>query len=121
VAVRNAAGKVVMESILETKAAAWRSRRTAAGNIATGKVDGDAPRRGGASGSEPELPPRSPVDLPERFGEGPHCHGPLHEFYQGLLAQGRRPSMARLTWARQIAAITLIVWKRMPTLRLCLL
>ena len=29
--------------------------------------------------------------------------------------------MARLTWARQIAAITLIVWKIMPTPRLCLL
>jgi hypothetical protein len=38
--------------------------------------------------------------------------GPLQEFYQGLLAQGRRPSMARLTWARKIAVITLIVWKK---------
>jgi hypothetical protein len=47
--------------------------------------------------------------------------GPLQEFYQGLLAQGMRPSMAHLTLARTIAAITLIVWKIMPTPRLCLL
>ena len=40
------------------------------------------------------------------------ARGPLQEFYQGLLAQGRRPSMARLTLARKIAVITLIVWKK---------
>ena len=38
--------------------------------------------------------------------------GPLHEFYESLLAKGMRPSMARLTLARKIAAITLIVWKK---------
>jgi len=38
--------------------------------------------------------------------------GPFHEFYQALLAKGMRPSMARLTLARKIAAITLIVWKK---------
>ena len=38
--------------------------------------------------------------------------GPLHDFYQGLLAKGRKPTMARLTLARKIAAITLIVWKK---------
>ena len=38
--------------------------------------------------------------------------GPLHEFYEGLLAKGMTPSMARLTLARKIAAITLIVWKK---------
>jgi transposase len=38
--------------------------------------------------------------------------GPLHEFYESLLAKGMTPSMARLTLARKIAAITLIVWKK---------
>jgi hypothetical protein len=38
--------------------------------------------------------------------------GPFHDFYQGLLAKGRKPTMARLTLARKIAAITLIVWKK---------
>jgi transposase len=38
--------------------------------------------------------------------------GPLHEFYERLLAKGMRPAMARLTLARKIAAITLIVWKK---------
>jgi transposase len=38
--------------------------------------------------------------------------GPLHNFYEALLAKGRKPAMARLTLARKIAAITLIVWKK---------
>ena len=38
--------------------------------------------------------------------------GPLHELYESLLAKGMKPSMARLTLARKIAAITLIVWKK---------
>jgi transposase len=38
--------------------------------------------------------------------------GPLCDFYEALLAKGRRPTMARLTLARKIAAITLIVWKK---------
>ena len=38
--------------------------------------------------------------------------GPLHEFYESLLAKGMKPSMARLTLARKIAAIILIVWKK---------
>jgi len=38
--------------------------------------------------------------------------GPLHDFYEDLLAQGRKPTMARLTLARKIAAITLIVSKK---------
>jgi hypothetical protein len=38
--------------------------------------------------------------------------GPLHQFYQGLLAKGIKPSLARLTLARKIAAIVLIVWKK---------
>jgi len=38
--------------------------------------------------------------------------GPLHDFYENLLAKGRKPTMARLTLARKIATITLIVWKK---------
>jgi len=38
--------------------------------------------------------------------------GPFHGFYEALLAKGTKPTMARLTLARKIAAITLIVWKK---------
>jgi transposase len=38
--------------------------------------------------------------------------GPFQEFYTALVAQGMRPEMARLTLARKIAAIVLIVWKK---------
>ncbi len=38
--------------------------------------------------------------------------GPFQEFYAALLAKGIRPEMARLTLARKIATIVLIVWKR---------
>jgi len=38
--------------------------------------------------------------------------GPFAEFYAELLAMDMRPEMARLTLARKIATIVLIVWKR---------
>jgi transposase len=38
--------------------------------------------------------------------------GPFAEFYGKLLTTGMRPEMARLTLARKIATIVLIVWKR---------
>jgi transposase len=38
--------------------------------------------------------------------------GAFHEFYQGLLTKGMDPVMARLTLARKIAAITLVLWKK---------
>jgi transposase len=38
--------------------------------------------------------------------------GPFQDFYVALLAKGMKPSMARLTLARKIAAITLILWKK---------
>ena len=38
--------------------------------------------------------------------------GPLRDFYLGLLAKGMRPTMARLTLARKIAAVTLTIWKK---------
>src|SRR6201981_2632527 len=40
------------------------------------------------------------------------CPGPLQDFYVALIAKGIRPTMARLTLARKIAAITLTMWKR---------
>ena len=38
--------------------------------------------------------------------------GPFQQFYAALVATGMKPTMARLTLARKIAAITLIVWKK---------
>src|SRR5262249_44616204 len=38
--------------------------------------------------------------------------GPFEQFYTALVAKGMRPEMARLTLARKIATIVLIVWKR---------
>jgi len=38
--------------------------------------------------------------------------GPFQEFYSALVARGMKPSMARLTLARKIAAITLLIWKK---------
>ena len=38
--------------------------------------------------------------------------GPFHDFYEALRAKGMKPTMARLTVARKMAAITLIIWKK---------
>jgi hypothetical protein len=38
--------------------------------------------------------------------------GPFEGFYAALVARGMRPEMARLTLARKIATIVLIVWKK---------
>ena len=38
--------------------------------------------------------------------------GPFEKFYAALVAKGIRPEMARLTLARKIATIVLIVWKK---------
>ena len=38
--------------------------------------------------------------------------GPLQEFYTALVNRGMKPHLARLTLARKIAAITLLVWKK---------
>jgi transposase len=38
--------------------------------------------------------------------------GPFQDFYQRSLARGIKPTMARLTLARKIAAITLTLWKK---------
>ena len=75
IAVRNAAGKLVMECVIETKASTILEFKSAA-TIASVKP------------------------------------GPFQEFYAALVAKGMRPEMARLTLARKIAAIVLIVWKK---------
>jgi transposase len=38
--------------------------------------------------------------------------GPFEQFYAALVAKGMRPEMARLTLARKIATIVLIIWKK---------
>jgi transposase len=38
--------------------------------------------------------------------------GPLREFYEQRLGKGIKPEMARLTLARKLAAIALILWKK---------
>jgi transposase len=38
--------------------------------------------------------------------------GPFQKFYAALIGKGIKPEMARLTLARKIATVTLIVWKR---------
>ncbi|MGB6896981.1 MAG: transposase [Candidatus Acidiferrum sp.] len=38
--------------------------------------------------------------------------GPFQDFYVSLVAKGLKPPLARLTLARKIAAITLLVWKK---------
>jgi|ERR1700758_124453 len=38
--------------------------------------------------------------------------GPFRDFYSRLIEKGLKPSMARLTLARKIAAIVLILWKK---------
>jgi ketol-acid reductoisomerase len=41
------------------------------------------------------------------------CHsGPFKAAYDTRVQQGMDPSLARLTIARQLAAITLAIWKR---------
>ena len=41
-----------------------------------------------------------------------HSKDALGDFYQDLLAKGMKPTMARLTLARKIAAIVLKIWKK---------
>jgi transposase len=38
--------------------------------------------------------------------------GPFQSFYEACVTRGMKPHMARLTLARKIAAITLLVWKK---------
>jgi transposase len=43
--------------------------------------------------------------------------GPLQDFYAARVEKGMRPSLARLTLTRKMAAITLIIWKKGSVLR----
>jgi transposase len=43
--------------------------------------------------------------------EGTHRE-PVRSYYQGLVARGLRPEMARLTLARKLIALTLSLWKK---------
>ena len=38
--------------------------------------------------------------------------GPWHDFYVTRVEKGMRPTMARLTLARKIAAVSLTIWKK---------
>jgi transposase len=38
--------------------------------------------------------------------------GPFQQFYEVLVARGMKPPLARLTLARKIAAVTLLIWKK---------
>jgi len=38
--------------------------------------------------------------------------GPFQNFYEACVARGMKPHLARLTLARKIATITLLVWKK---------
>ena len=44
--------------------------------------------------------------------ERQHSRGPLQDFYQERINSGIQPQMARLTLARKIAAVALIIWKK---------
>jgi transposase len=49
----------------------------------------------------------------QRFGHyGSARPGPFQDFYQAALTKGIKPTMARLTLTRKIAAITLTLWKK---------
>ncbi len=41
-----------------------------------------------------------------------NCAGPFGDFYNALMTKGMKPAMARLTLARKIAAVTLVLWKK---------
>jgi hypothetical protein len=38
--------------------------------------------------------------------------GPFQHLYEGLLAKGMKPELARITIARKIASVTLTLWKK---------
>jgi hypothetical protein len=134
ICVRNSVGKVVMESVIETKASTILQfidglrgdlRVTfEEGTWAAWLYDLLKPH---VSGVEVCNPRKNALlkdgskrdhnhDLKDIFKgaamRASTAAGPLHDFYENLLAKGRKPTMARLTLARKIAAITLIVWKK---------
>jgi len=112
VAVMDSTGKLVMESILETKAATILETRTSAEyRFVEGQV-----RRSKKLLSIRGLNKDHNHDLKGLFkGAATMASvrpGPFQDFYQASLAKGIKPTMARLTLARKIAAITLTLWKK---------
>ena len=113
VAVRDSTGKLVMESIVETEAATLLQffaglRGTLAvtfeeGTWAAWLYDLLKPHVDRLVVCNP----RKKVRPPWRVRPGP-----FQDFYQAALAKGIKPTMARLTLARKIAAITLTLWKK---------
>ena len=107
VAVMDPMGKVVMESILETKAATILEffagqvrRRKKQVSIRGLNKDHNHDLKGlfKAAATRASVQP-----------------GPFQDFYQRSLAKGIKPTMVRLTLARKIAAITLTLWKKGET------
>jgi hypothetical protein len=147
IAVMNSAGKLVVESIIETKAATiLQFIQGLRGNLHVTFEEGtwatwlydllkpyvtkivvcdrrrNALLKEGNKGDKVDARKlaellRAGLLRPVYHGEGSlrkasSGAGPFHDFYEALLTKGMRPSMARLTLARKIAAITLIVWKK---------
>ena len=52
------------------------------------------------------------LDIPFYRTTASTMQGPLREFYQARVAKGMQPALARLTLARKMAAIALILWKK---------
>ena len=104
----NSVGKVVMECVIETKAS------TILQFIDGLRGDVRVPFEEGTWAAW--LYDLHNHDLKDIFKSAAmrasRAAGPLHDIYENLLAKGRKLTMARLTLARKIAAITLIVWKK---------
>src|SRR5215472_17322759 len=125
IAVRNSSGKIVMDCVVETKASTLLQFLDGLrgdlrvvfeeGTWATRAVQGQL-ERSRKQATVRGLNKDYNHDLKDIFKgaamRASTAPGPLRDFYENLLAKGRKPTMARLTLARKIAAITLIVWKK---------
>ena len=117
IAVMNSAGKLVMESIVETKAAmVVQFLEGLRGELYVTFEEGTWAVLYGLLKAARDSHPNHNHDLKSVFKgaatKASSAAGPFRDFYSALLAQGMKPTMARLTLARKIAAITLIVWKK---------
>jgi transposase len=91
----------------------WRWGRTPVGNIALSVANWNAPRRSWPSAGSNI---NHNHDLKNIFKgaatRAASTAGPFQHFYEACVAGGMKPHLARLTLARKIAAITLLVWKK---------
>ena len=105
IAVRNLAGKVVMECVIETKASMILQF--------IDKLRGERSRKNVLVRG---LNRNCNHDLKNLFkgaaAVASSKPGPFEHFFAALDAKGLRPEMARLTLARKIATIVLMVWKK---------